>query len=68
MRGSRGEGAKSCFGQFRAVHGEIRVENFTTKMADNFVVNRLAWLHEVVRDEVCLNKVRAQRNEHLADN
>ena len=36
-------------------------------MPDYFVVHRFPGIHELMREAVCLNEMRAQSNEHLSD-
>ena len=60
--------SKGGFGQPGTVDGSVRVQDFASKAADNFLVNRPAGLHERVRDRIGLNEVRAEFDEHLAHN
>ncbi len=67
---SRGPGcirAEGCFGELRAVDGAVGIQDGLAKMADDFIVDRLARLHELVGDVVGLDQARAQSDQHFAD-
>jgi hypothetical protein len=55
------------FRQFATVYASVRIEDFATKLAYHFVVNRLSRLHQGVGDSIRLHQLRAQRHEHLAN-
>jgi hypothetical protein len=58
--------SESGFGKLGTVDGAVGIENARSEDSHNFVVNRLARLHQLVSDVVGLNQVRAAGHEHFA--
>src|SRR6266851_3278162 len=55
------------FSQTGAVDAGVAIENVLPEPAHDFLVNRFARTHEIVRDLVGINCVRAQLRKHFAD-
>ena len=58
--------AKRRLRQFLPIHAAIAIQNLPPKVPHYFVIDRLARLHQRMRDPVRLHQARAQRDEHLS--
>ena len=54
-------------GQPGAVHGSVGIQDFTAKMADYFLIDRPAGLHEFMSDRIGLDEMCSECDEYSAD-
>jgi hypothetical protein len=67
---SRGQAARCAergCSQLGAVHGSVGIQDFTAKMADYFLIDWPAGLHEFMSDRIGLDEMCSEFDENSAD-
>jgi hypothetical protein len=67
---SRGRAARCAergCSQPGAVHGSVGIQDFTAKMADHFLIDWQAGLHEFMSDHIGLDEMCSEFDEYSAD-
>ena len=59
--------SKRGFRQPGTIDASVGIQNLAAEAADDFIIDRLAGLHERVRDGIGLDEMRSEFDEHLAD-
>jgi hypothetical protein len=58
--------AKRYLGQARTIDASVGIQDFSTKAADDFLIDSATGLHQPVRHGVGLNQVGSEFDKHLA--
>ncbi len=65
----RTAGCAECrFGQPGTVDASVGIQDFAPEAVHDFLIDRVAGLHERVRDRIRLNQVCAEFDKYLPDN